>query len=797
MDRTVLPIRRPPFSGVVRRTLDGSEPDWSQIGHTRPPEGAPNVLLVLIDDAGFGNPSAYGGPVRTPNFDRMATQGLRYNRFHVTALCSPTRAALLTGRNHHTVGFGSVGEFSAGFPGYSANLPRDCAPLPRILRDNGYSTGAFGKWHLTPDGQQGPAGPFDRWPNAWGFDHFWGFLGGESGQFDPVITENNRTVGVPDGRDGEQYYLPDDMADKTIEWLHGIRAQDSAKPWFAYFSTGCSHAPHHVPAEWADRYRGRFDGGWDAYREETFARQKELGVIPAAAQLTPRPDELPAWESLDEDRKRYYARQMEVYAGYQENADWNVGRVLAAIEEMGELEDTLVIWIWGDNGASMEGTVTGSFNELTMLNGIPLTDEQQLEVLQQYGGPPMWGTEMMAPHYSAAWAWAGNCPFQWGKQVASHLGGTRNPMVVHWPARVRDPGALRSHFTHVIDVAPTVLEIAGIPQPTKVDGIPQEPMHGVTFADSLHDADAPERHTRQYFEILGNRAMYADGWWLSMRMPRIPWDATPETLRRFAPGEWNPDADPVELYYLPEDFTQAWDLAETHPEKVAELRELFWQEAERFRVLPLLSGFSVWFGMLPPLPQVPQYTFFGDVQNVASGMIPRVYGHSYTISAELVIPAGGAEGVIVAEADHLGGFSLFVLDGKLMHTYSMMGMQVYRQAAADPLPAGEVQVAVVFAADAAKPGTGGQITLLVNDRPVGGGRMDSTVPFRFSGYAGMDIGRDNGMPVDRIYADRSPFPFTGTVKKVVFDIQPHGDLSAEHALHEHAQRSLAAHGMNG
>ncbi len=793
IDRTKLPIRRPPFGGVANRTLEGSEPDWAQRGHTEPPEGAPNVLLVLIDDAGFGQPSSFGGAISTPNFDRLGENGLKYNRFHVTALCSPTRAALLTGRNHHTAGFGSVGEFSSGFPGYTGFLPKDCAPLPKILRDNGYSTAVFGKWHLTPDNQQGPAGPFDRWPNAWGFDHFWGFLGGESGQWDPVISVDNTTVGVPESTGDEPYYLPDDMADKTVEWLHGVHAQDPEKPWFVYFSTGCSHAPHHVPKEWADKYAGKFDKGYDAYRDEAFQRQKDLGVIPEDAGLTPRPDAMPAWDTLDENHKRLYARQMEVYAGYSENADWNVGRVLAAIEEMGDLDNTLVIWIWGDNGASMEGTLSGTFNELTTLNGIPLTPEQQLQLVLKWGGLPAWGGEMMAPHYSAAWAWAGNCPFQWGKQVASHLGGTRNPMVVHWPGNVKDPGAVRSHFTHCVDVAPTILEITGIPEPTHVDGIEQEPIHGVTFADSISDASAPERHTQQYFEILGNRAMYKDGWWLAMRMPRIPWQLDPEAMKKFAPGVWKPDEDPVELYYLPDDFTQSKDLSAKHPDKVKELQELFWEEAERYKVLPLLGGMAFFFGIVPPMPTQSTFTYYGDVQNVASGMIPRIYNHSYTISADLEIPEGGAEGVIVAEADHMGGFALFVEDGKLKHTYSMVGVMEFRQESEEPLPTGDVSVQLVFAADEAKPATGGEVTLLVNDKPVGSGRMEHTVPFRFSGYAGMDIGRDNGGVVDRSYADKAPFAFTGAVKKVVFDVAPHLSEEDTKALHEHAARGMAAH----
>ena len=472
-DRTKLPIRRPPFAGVCNKTLAGSEPDWNLIGHPEPPAGSPNVLLVLIDDAGFGNAGTFGGPIDTPNYSRMAEGGLRYNRFHVTALCSPTRAALLTGRNNHAVGFGSVGEFSSGFPGYTATVPRDCTPWPRILAENGYSTAAFGKWHLTPDGQQGPAGPFGRWPNGWGFDYFYGFLGGDAGQWDPCLAENQKIIGTPAGFYDEEnpYYLPDAMADKTIEWLHGVRGQDARKPFFVYFSTGCSHAPHHVAPEWADKYQGKFDQGWDRLREEIFARQKDLGVIPADAELTPRDAAFPAWDEVPDKLKAYYARQMEVYAGYSENADYNVGRVIDAIDELGELDNTVIIWIWGDNGASMEGTITGSFNEMTMQNGIPLSDEMQLQLAERYGGIGAWGGQMMDPHYSAAWAWAGNTPFQWGKQVGSHLGGTRNPMVIHWPARITDGGALRSHFTHAIDVGPTILDITGIPAPSHVDGI--------------------------------------------------------------------------------------------------------------------------------------------------------------------------------------------------------------------------------------------------------------------------------------------------------------------------------------
>jgi len=798
-DRTRLPIRRESFQGVANRTLAGSQPDWNLIGHPTPPAGAPNVLLVLIDDAGFGNPTTFGGPIQTPNYTRMAEQGLKYNRFHVTALCSPTRAALLTGRNNHAVGFGSVGEFAGGFPGYSASLPRDCAPLPRILRDNGYSTSAYGKWHLTPDGQQGPAGPFDRWPNGWGFDYFYGFLAGDSGQWDPCLIENQKVIGTPERFYDEEdpYYFPDAMADRAIEWLHGVRGQETEKPFFIYFSTGCSHAPHHVAQTWADRYKGKFDQGWDKLREETFARQKELGVVPADADLTPRDAAFPAWDDVPDKLKAFYARQMEVYAGFSENADSNVGRVIDAIEELGELDDTVIIWIWGDNGASMEGTVTGSFNEMTMQNGIPLTDEMQLQLAERFGGLDQWGAQIMDPHYGAAWAWAGNTPFKWGKQVGSHLGGTRNPMVVRWPKRITDTEGLRTQFGHVIDVAPTILDIAGIPEPQIVDGIEQEPMHGTSFVSTFADAAAPEFRTQQYFETIGNRGMYKDGWWLAMKTERIPWVVTPDALKPYAPGVWDPDAGPAELYYLPDDFTQAHDLAAEHPDKVQELKDLFWEEAEKYKVLPLLATLSTFFGILPPIDQKTTFEFRGDVQNVLSGMIPRIYNHSYAISADLVVPEEGAAGVIVAESDHLGGFTLYVKDGKLTHTYSMMGVFVFKQVAEEDLPAGEVTVRMEFAADEAKPATGGEVTLFIDDRPVGKGRMDHTVPIRFSAYAGMDIGRDNGGVVDLAYEDRKPFAFTGTVKKVVFDIKPHLVDEDERVLHAEAHRGIAAHSLSG
>jgi arylsulfatase A-like enzyme len=659
-------------------------------------------------------------------------------------------------------------------------------------------TGAFGKWHMTPAREQGPAGPFNHWPQAWGFDHFWGFLSGASGQWDPLLSLDNETIGTPEGTEGKPYYFPDDLTDKTVEWLHGVRAHDPDKPWFMYYSTGCAHAPHHVSKEWADRFKGKFDQGWDSMREEIFERQKKLGVIPQDAVLTERPDLFPAWDSLDDASKTLYTRQMEVYAGFQANADWNVGRLLDAVEELGDLENTLVIYIWGDNGASLEGTITGSFNEMTFLNGLVIEPDQQLELIEKYGGIDALGGPHTAPHVAAAWAWAGNTPFQWGKQSASHLGGTRNPMVVAWPERIRPDTAVRSQFTHCIDIGPTILEAAGIPEPMTVDGIGQEPMDGTSFLYTWDDAGAAERHTTQYFEILGSRAIYKDGWWACARLDKAPWDISPATLSRWGPGSnWDPDADPWELYYLPDDFSQANDLAEQHPEKLEELKALFWEEAERNRVLPLLGCVSVIFGILPPLPTATRKSFASTVQNVQLGLVPKIYGRSYAIEAELIVPESGAEGVLVANADFIGGWALWVdAKGHLNHTYSLLGVEIYKQTSTKPLPTGDVTVKMLFDADENTPGTAGTVTLWANDERIGEGRIDKSIPLSPTSYAGMDIGRDNGLVVDLDYEDKAPYTFTGTLKHVVFDLRPAGTHDDEKALHQHASLHEVAHGIS-
>ncbi len=796
-DRTVLPVPDKAFGGTAGRTLDKSVGDWTIMAGPNAPEGAPNVLLVLIDDAGFGGPDTFGGEIATPNFTRMQKMGLTYNAFHVTAVCSPTRAAMLTGRNHHRVGMGTIAELPAPYPGYCGERPRSCTALPRILSENGYVTAGFGKWHLTPGSQMGAAGPFTHWPQSWGFDHWWGFLTGAAGQYDPIITIDNTTVGVPEGKDGKLYYFPDDITDKAVEWHHAVRAHDPHKPWMIYYSTGCSHAPHHVEKEWADKYKGKFDDGWDAYRERTLERQKKLGIVPQDTELSARPELFPAWDSLSDEQKKLYSRQMEVFAGYSENADWNIGRLLDSIEESGDLENTLIIWIWGDNGASMEGTLTGSFNETTFFNGEVLEADQQLKLIEKYGGIEALGGFHTAPHFAAAWAHANNTPFQWGKQMASHLGGTRDPMVVVWPGHIEPDGDPRRQFTHCIDVAPTILEAIGIPQPETVDGIEQEPMDGTSFVYTFDDEKAPERHTVQYFEMLGSRAIYKDGWWAGARLDKAPWDFKPETIARFKPGMYDESKDVWELYYLPDDFSQAKDLAAEKPEKLAELKELFWQEAERNKVLPLLAPFSVWMGDLPPLPTVTRHTFAGDVQNIQTTMIPRIYGHSYAIEAELKVPKGGAEGVIVAMADFIGGFALWVDEkGMLHHTYQYVGIETYKQTSTKPIPTGDVSVKMLFESDAPKPMSGGKVTLWANDEQIGEGRLDKTVSLIFTTYAGMDIGRDNGGVVDLAYEDKAPYAFTGTVKRVVFDLKPksHED---ERSLHADAQLDGLAHGVAG
>jgi arylsulfatase len=774
MAQDVLPQPEAPYQGVANGTLAGSKPYYQP--RVTAPKGAPNVLIILLDDVGFGQPSAFGGAVQMPTLDRLAGQGLRYNRFHVNSICSPTRASLLSGRNNHAIGIGAIVELGNGFPGYNAAWPKSAASVAETLRLNGYNTAAFGKWHLTPDDEQGPAGPFDRWPNALGFDYFWGFLPGEASQYRPVIVENNTILGVPADKN---FYFPEAMTDKAIQWIRGQQSQAPGKPFLLYYSPGAMHAPHHVPEEWADKYKGKFDQGWDQYREETFARQKKLGVIPADAKLTARNEAFPLWETLPPEEKKLYARQMEVYAGFLEKTDYEIGRVVSAIGEMGIGDNTLIIYITGDNGASMEGTETGTFNEMTTINGVPITAEQQLALIERYGGLKVWGGPRTHPHYASAWAWAGNTPFQWGKQVASHLGGTRQGAVISWPGRIHDKGGLRSQYVHVIDVAPTILEVARISAPKVVNGVRQMPIHGVSFASTFDDPKAQEMRTQQYFESLGNRSMYKDGWILACRLDRNPWKLDPETLKRFAPGVWNPDKDRCELYNLDKDFSEADDLAAIYPEKVIELKDLFDKEADKYQVNPLLGGVAAAaYGFPTRMASTgrKRFTYYHGVENVLPGMQPPLgFGRSYSISADIEVPAEGfmrTEGVIVAAGSFLGGFSLYVEDGTLKHTYSFVGVKFDTLIAPDYLPEGKVNVRYQFTADKpGRAGSGGRTALFINGKEVAAGRLEHTVPLRFSAYEGMDIGKDNGAPVSPSYRNNMPFAFTGKIEKVVFNLE--------------------------
>ncbi|MES1213185.1 MAG: sulfatase-like hydrolase/transferase, partial [Singulisphaera sp.] len=561
-------------------------------------------------------------------------------------------------------------------------------------------------------------------------------------------------------------------AERAVQWLQSQRSQAPDKPFFLYFAPGATHAPHHVPKTWADKYAGKFDQGWDKLREETYARQKQLGVIPANAKLTPRDPAFPAWDSLPPEQKKIFARQMEVFAGFLENADYQIGRVIGAIEELGQLENTLVLYIFGDNGASMEGTPTGTFNEIISLLGIPLTPEQQLRLIALHGGLKEMGGPKTDPHYASAWAWAGNTPFPWGKQIASHLGGIRSPLVVSWPKRIKDKGSVRSQFAHVNDVLPTVLEVAGLPAPKVVDGVPQIPVQGVSFADSILDGSARSRHTTQYFSILGNRSIYKDGWLLSARLPKLPWDMSPPTMARFAPGAWDPDKDPVQLFDLESDYSQADDVAGKYPDKVKELRELFWEEAARNNVLPLLAEYSFYYGILPPDVHKPPFVYRAGMENLPPGTLPHINGASYAVTASFEVPPSGAEGVLVANGSFLGGFALYVEEGKLKHTYNFYGLRADTLTSADALPTGKVTARFEFTADEpGKRATGGKTALYVNDKQVASGKLDHTVAFRFSLYEGMDIGRDNGLPVTSSYAKRNGFPFTGKIDQVEIQVK--------------------------
>ncbi len=751
----VLPVPEPEFQGKVGITYKDSQPDFPK--PIAAPAKAPNVLLVLLDDEGFGQTSTFGGPIATPALTHLAERGLRYNQFHVTALCSPTRAALLTGRNHHSVSTGVVQELASGYPGYTSILPKSAATVAEVLRQNGYNTAAFGKWHNTPDYETSAAGPFDRWPTQLGFDYFYGFLGGDTNQWSPALVENTKRIQKPSNN--PDYHLTSDLADRAISWIRTQQSIAPDKPFFAYLATGATHAPHHAPKEWIEKYKGKFDQGWDKLREETFTRQKQLGAIPASAKLTPRPKELPAWDSLSKEEQKLYAHQAEVFAGFTAHTDAEIGRVIDAIDQLGELDNTLVIYIAGDNGASAEGGLTGSVNELKVFNGLAEDPKQLLASLDDLGSPKTFN------HFHAAWAWAVNTPFQWTKQIASHFGGTRDPLVIAWGDRIQDRGGLRTQFHHVIDIAPTILEAAGVTPPTIVNGVKQQPIEGTSLAYTFDNPDAPSRRTTQYFEMFGNRAIYDRGWVAAARHGRLPWEAVSATTF---------EQDPWELYNITEDFSEANNLAEQNPAKLKQLKQLFLAEARKYDVLPLddriLNRFDV--SSRPSLVAGrTHFTYYPGAVGIPEGSAPDLKNKSFSITAAIEIPKDNdkAEGVLVSQGGRFAGWSFFLNDGKPTFAYNFLGADRTEIEATEKVPVGASNVRFEFAFDGGTPGAGGTGKLFVNDKPVGEGRIAKTVPYRWGLDETFDVGRDLGTPVVEDY--KSPFAFTGNLQKVTLDLK--------------------------
>jgi arylsulfatase len=774
---TVLPRPQPPFEGKIGRTVKDSTPDFPK-AYEAPP-GSPNILLILTDDVGFGASSTFGGPIQTPNFQRIADTGLRYNTYHTTALCSPTRAALITGRNHHSVASGNITEFATGYPGYNTLVPKSAGAVGLVLRENGYNTSWFGKMHNVPDWMSSQAGPFDLWPNALGFEYFYGFLGGDSDQWHPALYENTMPIEPYVGN--PNYILDRDLADKAIRWMRMQHALAPQKPWLLYYCTGTAHAPHHAPKDWIAKYRGQFDQGWDKVREETLARQIKLGVVPPDTQLTKRPEQLAAWDSLSADQKRLYARMMEVYAGALSHADYNIGRLLDALEESGQRENTLIIFMMGDNGASAEGTLQGTTNEVATAQGLTESIPFLLSMIDELGGPKTYN------HYPVGWAHAMDAPMQWTKQVASHFGGTRNGMAVSWPARIKDKGGLRSQFCHVIDIVPTIYEAANITPPTMLDGVEQKPIEGTSFVYTFDDAKAPPRHTVQYFEIVGNRAIYKDGWMASTTPLRLPW-----VTIGYEP---NPDDFKWELYNIHEDFSQANNLAAKFPEKLKELQDVFDVEAKKYNVYPLDSSFASRAdpSIRPSLTRGrDEFVYFPGMIRIPEGSAPDFKNKSWTLAAEVMIPQGGANGVLATMGGRFGGWALLLQDGKPEFAYALSNQpdHKFRAASNSPLAPGNHVIRVKFAYDGGGIGKGAAASLLIDEKEVAQVRIPQTVAVRFSLDETFDIGEDTGTPVLESYDDKMPFRFTGELKKFAVVLEPL-KLSEEEQKRLHEQLAKA------
>ena len=753
LDRNVLPILEPTQETIT--ILDAREAKAPPRFAVTAPEGAPNVVIVLIDDIGFGASSAFGGPIEMPTLEKLAGGGLKYNRFHTTALCSPTRTALLTGHNHHANNAGAIMELATAFPGNTGIRPKEITTLAEILRQNGYSTGAFGKYHETPPWEVSISGPMDRWPTGSGFDKFYGFIGGETNQWAPALFDGVTRV---EHKQSPDYHFTVDMTDQAINWFSAQQALTPDKPFYLYFATGATHAPHHAPKEWIAKYKGRFNVGWDKMREETFQRQKKLGVIPADTTLTPRPAEIPAWDDMSDDQKRLFERQMETFAGFAEHTDHEVGRLVAQLEAIGELENTLFFYIVGDNGASAEGGPEGAYNEMMALNGIIGTADQMMGHIEEWGGPNTF------PHFAIGWAHACNTPFQWTKQVASHFGGTRNGMVMHWPKGIKAKGEVRSQFHHVIDVAPTALEAAQIPQPTMVNGVKQRPMDGVSMLFSADAPKAPDQRTTQYFEMFGNRGIYHEGW-VACTRHSIPWLMVP--LPAVKDDIW-------ELYKVDEDFSEANNLAEENPAKLKELQAVFETEALRNHVYPIDDRRSERFN--PAIAGRPDLlngrktlTVYPGMTGMLENAFINVKGVRHTIAAEVELKDDKTQGVILAQAGSFGGWALYMKDGKAHHEYNFFGLERTKIASETALAPGKHVISYEFIPDEKKPGTGGKSILSVDGEKVAEGQIPKTQPFVFSADEGADVGLDGETNVSNDYQPGPPSAFTGEIIRVTVE----------------------------
>jgi arylsulfatase A-like enzyme len=752
----VLPVPPPPFKGQIGLSYKDSKPDFPH--PVNAPKGAPNVLLVLLDDVGYGATSSFGGPVNTPTLDRLAKSGLKYTNFHTTALCSPTRAALIMGRNHHSVHTGVIMEGATGYPGYDSLVGKDTATVADVLRANGWNTSWFGKQHNVPDWQSSEAGPFDLWPTGLGFEYFYGFIGGDTNQWRPNLYEGTNPIEPYIGN--LNYNLDYDLADQAIKYLHHHNAVAPDKPFLLYYAPGATHAPHHPRKEWVEKYKGKFDQGWDKVREETLARQKQMGIFAGSADLTTRSAGIPAWDSLDSDQKNLYERMIEIYAGYLEQTDYNVGRVVDAIQEMGQLDNTLVIYIVGDNGASAEGSLQGMSNEMTFFNGIPEDAKQVLARIDDLG------TWKSYNHYPVGWAHAMNAPFQWAKQVASHYGGTANALVISWPARIKSTGQTRTQWHHVIDIVPTIYEAVGVPAPSSMDGVNQKPIEGVSMVYTFDHSDASSTRTTQYFEMLGNRGIYHDGWIACTTPPTPPWSPSGADVDPITGYKW-------ELYDVTKDPTEAHDLAASNTDKLQQLQLLFYAEAAKYNVLPIDNSKTIRMGpgIRPSLIEGrTSFTYYdGDVR-IPEGSSPETKNRSFTIRADLEIPAKGADGMIITQGGLFGGWALYLDKGKPTFKYNTVNLFHYTIASPQVLSPGKHTLVFDFKYDGGGMGKGGTGTLSADGKQIAQGKIERTVPIRYSLDEGLDVGEDTGTPVDLSYD--VPFKFTGKISKVSIDLKP-------------------------